>query len=193
MLQAQFVFYSKVCTEKNIIKIQWKNIKRKMTEREKTTEKAAKLYASGFHCSQAVLCACASLLREAPPSQELISAMAAFAGGMGGSGKTCGALSGALATIGFTLGKTEPQKENHKQMCSVSRAMMQKFVEIAEPYGGINCSDIAGVDWNDREAVQYFRKNPDSSRQNCVKVIKETSNCLYDLITEKIHRKQDNR
>jgi C_GCAxxG_C_C family probable redox protein len=159
-----------------------------MTEREKTADKALELFANGFHCSQAVLCACANLFREEPPPPELIAAMAPFAGGMGSSGQVCGTLSGALAAIGFTLGKTEPQKENHKQMCGLSYAMMQKFAEIAEPYGGINCSDIADVDWKNREAVQYFRKNPDSSRKNCVKVVRETSTFLYDLIAEKIHK-----
>ncbi len=156
-----------------------------MTEREKMAENAVELFAKGFHCSQAVFCACANLFEKEPPP-EVIAALAPFAGGMGGSGQVCGTLSGALATIGFTLGKTEPQKENHKQMGSVSSAMMQKFAEIGEPYGGINCSDIANVDWKDQEAVQYFRTNPDSNRKNCVQVIRETSNSLYDLITEKI-------
>ena len=159
-----------------------------MTEREKTAEKAVQLFNDGFHCSQAVLCACAELFRDEPPSPEVVAAMAPFAGGMGSTGQVCGALSGALATIGFTLGKTTPQKENHKHMCSISYAMMQKFTEITEPHGSIHCSDIAQVDWKDKEAVQNFRKNPDSTRKNCVQVVRETSNALYDLITEKLQK-----
>ncbi|WP_446011850.1 C-GCAxxG-C-C family protein [Candidatus Electrothrix sp.] len=155
-------------------------------EREETADKAAQLFADGFHCSQAVLCACAELFRDEPPSPEVVAAMAPFAGGMGSSGQTCGALSGALATIGFTLGKTTPQQENHKQMCSVSYAMVQKFAQITEPYGSTQCSDIAQLDWKDKEAVQNFRTNPDSTRKNCVRVVRETSNVLYDLITDKL-------
>jgi C_GCAxxG_C_C family probable redox protein len=154
--------------------------------REEVADKAVQLFADGFHCSQAVLCACAELFREEPPTPEVIAAMAPFAGGMGSTGNTCGALSGALATIGFTLGKTTPQQENHKQMCSISYAMVQKFAQITEPYGSIQCSDIAQIDWKDQEAVQNFRTNPDSTRKNCVHVVRETSNALYDLITDKL-------
>ena len=89
-----------------------------MTEREKMADNAVELFANGFHCSQAVLCACANLFQKEPPP-ELTAAMASFAGGMGSSGQVCGTLSGALATIGFTLGKTEPQKENHKQILEI--------------------------------------------------------------------------
>ncbi|MCI5149927.1 MAG: C_GCAxxG_C_C family protein [Candidatus Electrothrix sp. MAN1_4] len=156
------------------------------TKREEIADKAAQLFADGFHCSQAVLCACAELFRDKPPTAEVIAAMAPFAGGMGSSSNTCGALSGALATIGFTLGKTTPQQENHKQMCSVSYAMVQKFAQITEPYGSIQCSDIAQIDWKDKDAVQNFRTNPDSTRKNCVHVVRETSNALYDLITDKL-------
>ena len=155
-------------------------------ERKEMADKAVQLFADGFHCSQAVLCACAELFRDEAPSPEVVAAMAPFAGGMGSSGQVCGALSGALATIGFTLGKTTAQQENHKQMCSVSYAMIQKFTEITKPHGSIQCADIAQVDWKDQNAVQNFRKNPDSTRKNCVKVVRETSNALYDLITEKL-------
>jgi len=157
-----------------------------LKEREEIADKAAQLFADGFHCSQAVLCACAELFRKEPPSPEVIAAMAPFAGGMGSSGKVCGALSGALATIGFSLGKTTPQQENHKQMGSISYAMIQKFAEITESYGSVNCADIAQVDWKDKEAVQNFRKNPDSTRKNCVRVVRQTSNALYDLVKDKL-------
>ena len=156
------------------------------TTREEMADRAVQLFADGFHCSQAVLCACAELFRDEPPASEVIAAMAPFAGGMGSTANTCGALSGALATIGFTLGKTTPQQENHKQMCSVSYAMVQKFTQITEPYGSIQCSDIAQIDWKDKDVVQNFCTNPDSTRKNCVHVVRETSNALYDLITDKL-------
>ncbi|WPD21981.1 MAG: C-GCAxxG-C-C family protein [Candidatus Electrothrix aestuarii] len=164
------------------------NQENSITEREKMADRATQLFAEGFHCSQAVLCACGELFRDEPPSPEVVAAMAPFAGGMGSTGKVCGALSGALATIGFTLGKTTPKQENHQQMCSISYAMIQKFSEITEQHGSIECSDIAQVDWKDKEAVQNFRTNPDSTRKNCVRVVRETSNTLYDLITEKLQQ-----
>ncbi len=110
--------------------------------------------------------------------------MAPFGGGMGSSGQVCGTLSGALAVIGFTLGKTEARGRDHKLMWKISHQMVMKFAEITRQYGGSNCADIAGVNWKDRASVQLFYQDPDSNRRNCVKVIRETSDYLYTLITE---------
>jgi C_GCAxxG_C_C family probable redox protein len=155
-------------------------------ERAEMADKAVQLFADGFHCSQAVFCACAELFRNEPPSPEVVAAMAPFAGGMGSTGGVCGALSGALATIGFTLGKTTPRQDNHERMGSISYAMIQKFAEITEPHGSIQCADIARVDWKDKEAVHIFRTHPGSTRKNCVRVVRETSNALYDLVKDKL-------
>ncbi len=114
--------------------------------------------------------------------------MAPFGGGMGSSGQICGTLSGALAVIGFTLGKTESGGRDHKQMWKLSNTMVREFAKICTPYGGTNCADIARVPWNDHAAVKRFYKDPDSTRRNCVKVIRETSDALYDLITEVLSR-----
>ena len=156
-----------------------------MNKREQMAEKAVQLFADGFHCSQAVFCACAELFKDEAPSPEVVAALAPFAGGMGSTGQVCGALSGALATIGFTQGKTTPQQDNHKQMGSTSYAMIQKFTEITELHGSIQCADIAQVDWKDKEAVHIFRTHPGSTRKNCIRVVRETSNALYDLVTDK--------
>lgn len=153
-----------------------------MIDREKTADKAAELFAEGFHCSQAVLHACAGLFREEPPPSELTAAMSAFSGGMGMSGQTCGALSGALAAIGFALGKTTPKGTNHQQLNQLGHEMVSEFTRITSEYGGINCADIAKIDWQDSEAVQRFRTDPNSTRKCCVRVVRETGGCLHDLV-----------
>ena len=109
--------------------------------------------------------------------------MAPFGGGMGSSGQVCGTLSGALAVIGYTLGKTEPKGKDHKLMWKISHQMVKQFEEICKPYGGTDCADIACVNWQNHAAVLNFYKNPKSTRQNCVKVIKETSEFLHELIS----------
>ncbi len=152
-----------------------------MNSREKTAAKAADLFQEGFHCSQAVLSACAGLFREEPPPQELTAAMAPFASGMLGSGQTCGALTGALAAVGFALGKTSPKGENHKAMGRIGQELIKEFGRITCEYSGMSCSDIARLDWQDAEAVKRFRNDPDSRRKHCVRVVQETSACLHDL------------
>jgi len=109
---------------------------------------------------------------------------------MGSSGQVCGTLAGALAVIGFTLGKSRPRGRDHKLMWTLSHQMVMKFADITRPFGGTNCADIAGVNWQDRAAVQQFYQDPDSGRRNCVKVIRETSDYLYTLITENFPQKK---
>jgi len=156
-----------------------------MKDREKMSKQAVALFSNGLHWSQAILGACAELLRKEPPSEELMAAMSPFGGGMGTSGQICGTLSGALAVIGFTLGKSKSQDRDHKLMWKLSHAMVIKFAQICTPYGGTNCTDIAKVNWRNPQEVKQFYKDPDSNRKNCVQVIKETSEALYELVKEK--------
>ena len=113
-----------------------------------------------------------------------MAALSPFGGGMASTGQICGILPGALAVIGFTLGKTKIQDKDHKLLWKTSQQMIENFTEITKKYGGANCFDIARVNWKDRAAVKEFYKNPDSTRQHCVNVIRETSDFLHDLITE---------
>lgn len=113
-----------------------------------------------------------------------MAAMAPFGGGMGSSGRVCGTLSGALAVVGFTLGKTEARGRDHKLMWKLSNKLVMQFDEICQPYNGTNCANIARINWKNHAAVLNFYKNPNSTRKNCVHVIRETSNFLYDLIIE---------
>ena len=123
-------------------------------------------------------------MRDQPPSDELIAAMAPFGGGMGSSGRVCGTLAGALAVLGFTMGKTEAKGRDHKLMWMLSYRMVRQFDRICKEYGSTDCRDIAGVNWKDRDSVHEFYKNPDSGRKNCVKVIRATSEYLHDLVNE---------
>ncbi len=110
--------------------------------------------------------------------------MAPFGGGMGSSGRVCGTLSGALAVIGYTLGKTAPKDRDHKLMWKLSYQLVKQFDEICKPYGGTNCANITRLSWRDHKAVKEFYTNPESTRQNCVRVIRETSEYLHDLISK---------
>jgi len=113
-----------------------------------------------------------------------MAAMSPFGGGMGTSGQICGTLSGALAVLGFTLGKTSSKERDHKLMWKLSHKMVEQFSAICSPYGGTNCRDIARINWKDHQAVKEFYKNPDSTRKHCVHVIRETSAALHDLVHE---------
>jgi len=75
-------------------------------------------------------------------------------------------------------------------MWAVSRKFIRKFEKLAEPYGGINCSDIAGIDWQNREAVKSYYSGPQSSRQICIKLVGEAAYALGELLEQEGERQQ---
>jgi C_GCAxxG_C_C family probable redox protein len=73
-------------------------------------EKAAEYFGNGFHCAEAVVTAALEALGE-DPSQASAHATA-FGGGFGRTHQeACGALSGALITIGHLHGRRRPGGE----------------------------------------------------------------------------------
>jgi C_GCAxxG_C_C family probable redox protein len=148
-----------------------------------TADKASKLFEDGFHCSQAVLSACAERFYEGDISS-VVAAMSPFGGGIASSGNVCGCLSGAIAMIGLLMGMTEPSGRDGRQMWRISYKMVRNFESLTAEYGGMNCRDIAQVNWKDREDVKEFRKNRDGRRKRCHAVLKQTVSALCTLIDE---------
>ncbi len=150
---------------------------------EQMAEKAPELFLDGFHCSQAIVAVAAEMLNIDAP--DVIAAMAPFGGGIASTGNVCGTLSGAIAAIGLPMGKKTPRERDHREMWKLSHRMVKEFEKITEEYGGIKCSDIARVDWKDREQVKAFYKAPDSARHTeCTKVIRETALALGRMLKE---------
>ncbi len=150
---------------------------------EQMSEKASRLFLDGFHCSQAVFAVGAEMLEVDAP--DVISAMAPFGGGIASTGNICGTLSGAIAALGLLMGKKEPSARDHRAMWRLSFKMVRKFEAITAQYGGMNCTDIARVDWKDRDQVKAFYKAPDSRRcTECARIIGETAMELGKLLEE---------
>jgi ABC-type multidrug transport system ATPase subunit len=84
----------------------------------------------------------------------------------------------------------QPHRIRYRQLTreAVSRKFMQRFEELAEPFGGINCRDIAGVDWHDREAVREYYSSQDSNRKNCIQLVGEAAYALGVLLEEEAAR-----
>ena len=85
--------------------------------------------------------------------------MTAMAGGIAASGGACGALTGAVAFLGSVLGRDEPEKKDDPLMWKACYKFYGRFEkEVAGTWGSVNCRDIAGVDWKDRDQTIAFYK-----------------------------------
>jgi C_GCAxxG_C_C family probable redox protein len=95
------------------------------------------LAAQGFCCSQIILYLGLDELGKESP--DLIKAMQGLCGGMGRSGKTCGALTGGVCLIGLNAGKGTAAEFSHPKI----NDMVSRLIEWFEnSYGTLDCEGI---------------------------------------------------
>ncbi len=95
-----------------------------------------------------------------------------------GLGEVCGALSGALATVGLKLGRAREEERESRLMWGLVREVAERFRQIGG--GSIYCRDLVGVDWaNPEEARAYYRSDKVLS---CLRVVGETARMLAEVL-----------
>lgn len=101
------------------------------------------LHQQGFNCSQILLMLGLEARGEDNPG--LIRTMTGLGGGLGFSGKTCGALIGGVCLLGLYAGRGTPEETEHDRFLLMIDELVQWFErETGQVYGGINCGDILG-------------------------------------------------
>ncbi|OAT85773.1 DVU_1555 family C-GCAxxG-C-C protein [Desulfotomaculum copahuensis] len=101
------------------------------------------LYRQGFNCSQILLILGLEALGKSNP--DLVRTMTGLGGGLGFSGKTCGALTGGVCLLGLYAGRGTPEEAEHDRFLLMVEELVQWFeAENCRDYGGINCAQILG-------------------------------------------------
>ncbi|MBP7343000.1 MAG: C_GCAxxG_C_C family protein [Deltaproteobacteria bacterium] len=112
---------------------------------------------------------------------DVIRAMGAFGGGLGGYGEVCGALAGALAVIGLRYSRAAAEEKENPKMWSDAQEMVRRFRdEIVGQGGTIACRDIARVDWTNRDEVRAFYRG--ERVQKCIGIVGATADVLGELL-----------
>jgi C_GCAxxG_C_C family probable redox protein len=148
---------------------------------EEMGEKAARLMIKRFHCSQAVLAVGQEKLGR--PDDEVIRAMGAFGGGLGGNGEVCGAVVGALAVIGLKFSRGREEEKEDPKMWDYAHELLERFrEEIVKKHGNITCAAIAGVDWKDRAQVKAFYAG--EKVLECRRIVADTAKLVGELLEQ---------
>lgn len=145
-------------------------------------EKAIELFKQRMHCSQVV--AMVGMEKLGITDTSIIKALGAFGGGIGGTGNICGALVGAVSVIGSLYSRGSLAEKENPRMWAATKTVLKNFEALATPHGGINCCQIARVDWMDRDQVKDFYRNPESRRQHCITIVGETARALGELLDQ---------
>jgi C_GCAxxG_C_C family probable redox protein len=123
--------------------------------KDRVTE-ALELFKSGFHCSQAVLAAFSEDLRLS--RETALKIACPFGGGLGGYGRTCGALTGAMMVIGLKYGTTNIMDPEAKKLSrDKTRALIETFERI---HGTSNCNELVGFDRSNLSGAELMAKLP---------------------------------
>ncbi len=117
-------------------------------------ERAMLYHDQGYACSQAVLLAFAEELGLDKETAVRISAC--FGGGMGRTGRTCGAVSGALMVAGLAQASLQADIRVSKETAYVrGRQVLETF---QSNFGSLNCCDLVGEDISTPEGLARARE-----------------------------------
>jgi len=80
---------------------------------------------------------------------------AAFGGGMGRTGGTCGAVTGALMALGLKTGASRPDSATKEQTYAQAREFLARF---EARHGATTCADLLGVNIGIPEGLAAARE-----------------------------------
>ncbi len=119
-----------------------------------------------------------------------VKAVGAFGGGIASSGNVCGILIGGVAMISSIYSRGNLEEKENPRIWALSSKFLSKFEEMTEAYGGMNCRDIARLDWKNRDAVKDYYSNPESSRKICIKLVGDAAYVLGELLEQEEEKRK---
>lgn len=115
--------------------------------------RAAELFNLGYNCAEAVLLAVSKELEKT--SHVIPSIATGFGGGIGRSGSTCGALTGAVM-IGIVKGRSKAEETRRKEeVYNVTFKIIRKF---ERKFGSSICRVLTQSDLWTPEGLEKFHK-----------------------------------
>ena len=108
-------------------------------------DRMLELSGQGFYCAQILMIL--ALESEGKEGPDLIRAMGGLKGGLGFSGRVCGALTGGCCLLGYFCGKGEAEELEDPDASAMIRELAEWFEEsMEEAYGGSSCAQILDGD-----------------------------------------------
>jgi C_GCAxxG_C_C family probable redox protein len=140
-------------------------------------EKAKKQFDKGFSCAPAVFSAYSEQLGL---GEELALKIACgFGGGIGRTGRTCGAVTGAVMVIGLKHGQADvTDEESRRETHELVRKFMDRFTRL---HGTIECRELIGYDLSDSAELKLARKNK-VFENKCRGFVYDSARILEDVL-----------
>lgn len=132
-------------------------------------EKAGDYFREGYNCAESLFLCFKDLLNVEVDSS-VIRILTVFGGGVGQAGCICGALTGAIVTLGLLIGRTNIE-EKLDPIYKLSREFHTRF---QNHFGTVCCRDMSPYPFGSRDRLRY-----------CLKITGNTARLLAEYLMEK--------
>ncbi len=141
------------------------------------SESAVQCFSNGFNCAQAVFTTyCEELGLDKETALEISGA---FGGGMGHTGETCGAVTGAVMLIGLKYGKSKADDNDAKVK---TYALVQEFSKFFKAdFGSLKCKELLNYDISISEELQRAGEEG-LFKTICPKFVKRAVEIVEDIL-----------
>lgn len=150
-----------------------------MTSLSPEARQAVEMFNAGHACSQSVLAAFVD--RYNLSRDTALQMSCSLAGGFGGSGLTCGAVTGALLVLGLHAGRIDPTDQAARDRTD---SLVQAFLErFRAQHGSLICNELTGIDHADVQARAQAKEDGifDSV---CTKLVEQAAQIVGEIIEE---------
>lgn len=139
---------------------------------------AVACFKEDFNCSQAVFSTYAPML--GLDRETALRVAASFGGGMGRTGETCGAATGALMVIGLRYGRPNAgDKEAKEKTYNLAGEFLNRFA--ARNNGCVKCRELLGCDVGNPEERQAAREQG-LFETLCPKFVRDAAELVEQLL-----------
>ena len=139
-------------------------------------DQAKQYFTAQYNCAQSVI---GSFSEQYGLDRETAFRIATpFGGGIGHSGYTCGAVSGAIMVIGLATGTTVYDKEKKDACYALTQLFLKRFTER---YGALTCPGLLGVDISDPQVLEQAREQ-DLFQSVCPKFVGDAAKMVAELL-----------
>jgi C_GCAxxG_C_C family probable redox protein len=142
-------------------------------------QQAVALHGRGCNCAQAVLCAFARDL--GLEERAALRIATGFGGGMGRTGSTCGAVTGAYMVLGLARGMNDPEEKIRKD---ATYTLVREFADrFRKKHGALGCRELLGVDIGTAEGLKLAHEG-DLFSTRCNTLIHDAVLVLQGVLKE---------
>ena len=140
-------------------------------------KKADSQFEKGYSCAPSVLSAYSE---QFGLEKELALKIACgFGGGIGHTGRTCGAVTGAVMVIGLKHGQANANDEESRQE---THKLVNEFIDRFEAlHGSVECRELIGYDLSNAAEFEAARAD-DAREKKCRGFVHDAARILEDVL-----------